>query len=262
MRAMNIAATGMLAQQLNVEVISNNLANLTTTAYKRQRAEFKDLLYQTEQRVGSQGAEDGTVIPAGIQIGLGVKTGAVYRINEQGNMQETKNPLDIAIQGNGFFQVQLPNGEIGFTRAGAFQKSPEGEIVTQEGYPLATSITIPDNAREISVTSTGKVQVTIDGQVDPQDVGTIELASFINVNGLEARGDSIYIETAASGQPLTGVPGDPGFGTVLNRYLEASNVDSVKEITNLIVAQRSYEMNSKVISAADEMMRTASQLRN
>lgn len=262
MRALNIAATGMLAQQLNVEVISNNLANLTTTGYKRQRAEFKDLLYQSQQRVGAQGAETGTVIPAGIQLGLGVKTGAVYRINEQGALQETKNPLDVAIQGQGFFQVELPNGEIGYTRAGAFALSPEGEIVTQEGYRLATSISVPANAKEIAITSTGVVQAVIDGEVAPQQIGTLELATFINPNGLEALGDNLFQETTASGEPVTGNPGDAGFGTVLQRYLENSNVDSVKEITNLIVAQRSYEMNSKVISAADEMLRTATSIKN
>lgn len=262
MRSLSIAASGMLAQQLNVEVISNNLANLSTTGYKRQRAEFKDLLYQTQQAVGAQGAQSGTVVPTGIQLGLGVKTGAVYRINEQGAMQSTNNPLDMAVQGKGFFQVTLPNGEVGYTRAGSFQLSPEGEIVTQEGYPLATSITVPATAKSITVTATGKVQATLDGQIAASDLGTIELANFINPNGLEALGDNLYIETASSGGPLTGTPGDVGFGTLLQNYLESSNVDSVKEITSLIVAQRSYEMNSKVISASDEMMRTASQIKN
>ncbi len=262
MRALNIAASGMLAQQLNVEVISNNLANLSTTGYKRQRAEFKDLLYQTQQAAGAQGAESGTVIPAGIQLGLGVKAGAVYRVNEQGTVQPTSNELDVAVQGKGYFQVTLPNGDVGYTRSGAFGLSPQGDIVTQEGYPLATSITIPSTAKSITISATGKVQATIDGQIGTSDLGTIELANFVNPNGLEALGDNLYKETAASGGPLTGNPGDVGFGSLLQNYLETSNVDSVKEITSLIVAQRSYEMNSKVISAADQMMQTANQIKN
>lgn len=262
MRAMNIAASGMLAQQLNVEVISNNLANISTTGYKRQRAEFKDLLYQTEQAVGAQSAQSGTVIPSGIQIGLGVKTGAIYRVNEQGTMQSTGNELDVAIQGKGYFQVTLPSGDVGYTRAGSFQLSPEGEMVTQEGYPLATSITIPSNAKSVTISATGQVQAKIEGQIAVQDLGTLELANFINPNGLEALGDNMFKETVASGGPITGTPGDIGFGTTLQNYLENSNVDSVKEITSLITAQRSYEMNSKVISTADQMMQVANQVKN
>ena len=262
MRALNIAASGMLAQQLNVEVISNNLANLTTTGYKEQRAEFKDLLYQTENQVGAQGAESGTVVPSGIQLGLGVKAGAIYRINQQGTMTNTNNPLDVGVQGAGYFQVTLPNGEIGYTRDGSFSLNATGEVVTQEGYPLATSITVPANAKSVTISSAGLVQANIDGQTTPSTLGTIELATFINPNGLEALGNNLFQETEASGQPQTGVPGEVGFGTVLQNYLESSNVDSVKAITDLIVAQRSYEMNSKVITAADQMMQTANQVKS
>lgn len=261
MRALNIAATGMLAQQMNVEVISNNLANLSTTAYKRQRAEFKDLLYQQYERPGSQGATEGSVIPSGIQLGLGVRPGAVYRINEQGVPQETNNDLDITIQGKGYFIVQMANGQEGYTRAGAFQLSPEGQIITQEGYTVSPGITIPEGAQKVTITASGVVQATIDGQIDPQTLGQLELATFVNPNGLEAMGDNIFKETTASGQAQTAFAGDEGYGTLLQGYLENSNVDPVREITTLIVAQRSYEMNSKIITAADEMLRAAAQLR-
>lgn len=262
MRALNIAATGMLAQQMNVEVISNNLANLSTTGYKRQRAEFKDLLYQQYERPGSQGAGEGSTIPAGIQLGLGVRPGAVYRINEQGVPQETSNELDLTIQGKGYFIVQMPNGTEAYTRAGAFQLSPEGEIITQEGYTVSPGITIPEGAQKISITATGTVQAVLSGSVDPQTIGTLELATFVNPNGLEALGDNLFRETTASGEAQTAAPGEEGYGTLLQGYLENSNVDPVREITTLIVAQRSYEMNSKIITAADEMLRAAAQLRS
>ncbi len=259
MRALNIAATGMAAQQLNVEVISNNLANVNTTAYKAQRAEFEDLLYQSRQTVGTQANESGTIVPSGIQLGLGVKTGAVYRINEQGSLTQTNNPLDVAIQGAGYIQVQLPSGDIGYTRAGSLTTNGDGEVVTQDGYPLENSITIPKNTSSVTITPTGVVQATIPGQTTPQTLGTLQLATFMNPNGLAALGNNLYQETDASGQPQTGNPGDVGFGTLLQNNLESSNVDSVSEITNLIVAQRSYEMNSKVITASDQMMQTANQ---
>lgn len=262
MRALNIAASGMAAQQLNVEVISNNLANVNTTGYKQQRAEFKDLLYQVQQGVGTQGAESGTVVPSGIQLGLGVKTGSVYRITSQGTPTQTGNPLDVAIQGAGYLQVTLPDGTIGYTRDGALTTNGEGEVVTQEGYPLANSITIPKNTTNITITSSGVIQATVAGNTSPTTVGTLELATFMNPNGLAAQGDNLFTETDASGQPTTGNPGDTGFGTILQNYLESSNVDSVKEITNLIVAQRSYEMNSKVITAADQMLQTANQVKS
>ena len=261
MRSLNIAATGMLAQQLNVDVISNNLANLSTTGYKRQRAEFKDLLYQQFERPGSQGADSGSIIPSGIKLGLGVRAGAVYRIAEQGVPNETGNNLDLAVQGKGYFKVELPNGEEGYTRAGAFQLSPDGQIITQEGYTVSPGISVPAGAENITITSTGVVQAKLAGQIAPQTVGQFELVNFVNPNGLEATGDNIFKETTASGEALAAFPGDEGYGTLLQGYLESSNVDPVREITTLIVAQRSYEMNSKIITASDEMLRAASQLR-
>jgi flagellar basal-body rod protein FlgG len=261
MRALSIAATGMLAQQLNVEVISNNIANMNTTAYKRQRAEFQDLLYQDERRVGSTSSDAGTIVPSGIQLGLGVRTAAVYRMTGQGNLMSTENTLDLAVQGKGFFQIELPSGEIAYTRAGSFQLSPLGEIVTADGYVVLPGITIPDDAIDATVNTSGEVLVTLTGEVTPQNVGQIELTSFANQVGLQAMGNNLFLETTASGPPITGVPGETGFGTVLQGFLETSNVDVVREITNLIRAQRAYEMNSKVIETADQMLQTASQMR-
>jgi flagellar basal-body rod protein FlgG len=250
----------MLAQQLNVEVISNNIANMNTTAYKRQRAEFQDLLYQDERRVGSTSSDSGTIVPSGIQLGLGVRTAAVYRMTGQGQIVTTENSLDLAIQGKGYFQVELPSGETAYTRAGSFQLSPEGQIVTANGYTVLPGITVPNDAVDVTVNSSGEVQVTIAGQVQPQTVGQLEFATFPNEVGLQALGDNLFAETPASGNPTTGVPGSTGFGTVLQGYLETSNVDVVQEITNLIRAQRAYEMNSKVIETTDQMLQTTSQI--
>jgi flagellar basal-body rod protein FlgG len=261
MRALSIAATGMLAQQLNVEVIANNIANMNTTAFKRQRAEFQDLLYQDARTAGSTSSDAGTIVPSGIQLGLGVRTAAVYRMSGQGNLISTENNFDLAIQGKGYFQVELPSGETAYSRAGSFQMSPTGEIVTADGYTVLPGITIPNDAAEITVNASGEVLVTLSGQVTPQNVGQIELASFANQVGLQAMGNNLFLETAASGTATTGVPGQVGFGTVLQGFLETSNVDVVLEITNLIRAQRAYEMNSKVIETADQMLQTASQLR-
>ncbi|MEQ9640480.1 MAG: flagellar basal-body rod protein FlgG [Alphaproteobacteria bacterium] len=261
MRSLSIAATGMLAQQLNVDVLSNNIANMATTGYKRQRAEFQDLLYQDLNRVGSQSSDAGTVVPAGVQLGVGVRTAAVYRINEQGNLTDTKNRFDIAIQGNGYFRVQLPSGEDAYTRAGSFQLSPTGQMVTQNGYTVQPGITIPQDAVSVDINESGEVSVKIDGQVDPQIVGQLELAIFFNDAGLELVGDNLLKETPASGAAALSVPGSPGYGTVLQGFLETSNVNAVQEITMLIQAQRAYEMNSKVITTADEMLRTTSTLR-
>lgn len=257
MRALNIAATGMMAQQMNVEVISHNIANLSTTGFKRQRAEFQDLLYQNQSRVGTNSTDAGTIIPTGIQLGLGVKAAAVYRIHGQGNLSQTDNPLDLAINGEGYFQIEMPNGDIAYTRAGAFQVDPEGQIVTPEGFVVVPGITIPDDALEISVNNSGEVFVRQQGQVETTNLGQMELVRFINPGGLEARGDNLFFETAASGEPIQGVAGEEGFGTLEQGFVEASNVNPVTEITNLIVAQRAYEMNSKVISASDEMLQTA-----
>lgn len=261
MRSLNIAATGMLAQQLNVEVISNNIANMTTTGFKRQRPEFQDLLYQSEKRIGANAADTGTLVPAGIQIGLGVRTAAVYRITEQGNLLNTKSTFDIAVQGRGFFRIQLPTGEDGYTRAGSFQLSPNGEIVTSEGDVVQPGVTIPPDAVDVSINATGDVEVKIAGQVTPSNVGTIELVNFPNEAGLEAIGNNMFLETPSSGTAVTGTPGQAGFGTLVQGFLETSNVNAVSEITNLITAQRAYEMNSKVLTTSDEMMAAVSQLR-
>ncbi len=260
MRALDIAATGMQAQQTNVEVISNNIANMTTTGYKRRRAEFTDLIYQNLRRVGSTSSDAGQVLPSGAQIGLGVKTVAVVPNNEQGNLQQTGNSLDIAISGNGYFQVALPNGQIGYTRDGSFALSPTGQIVTSDGYVVQPAITIPPAATSVTINAAGQVQATLDGQVAPQLVGQLQLANFPNPAGLEAQGDNLFLATSASGTATTGVPQAPGFGTVQQGFIETSNVNVVSEITDLITAQRAYEMNSKVITAGDEMMSTLTNL--
>jgi len=256
MRALSIAATGMQAQQTNVEVISNNIANMNTTAYTRRRTEFNDLLYQNLRRQGAATSDAGTVVPAGVQLGLGVRTAAVYRITEQGSLNNTDNTLDLAIEGNGYFQITLPSGETAYTRAGAFQLSDAGEIVTNDGYTVQPGITIPSNSTGITINASGEVWVSIDGQTSQSNVGTLTLANFINEAGMEAIGDNLYLETDASGAPTTGAPDTTGYGSILQGYLETSNVDVVTEITDLISAQRAYEMNSKVISTADEMLST------
>ena len=261
MRSLSIASTGMLAQQLNVEVISNNIANMNTTGFKRQRAEFQDLLYQSEERVGTNSSDSGTIVPSGVQMGLGVKTAAVYRIGQQGNLTATDNTYDLAIQGKGFFKIKLPSGDTAYTRAGSFQLSPQGKIVTTEGYDVQPGITIPNNAVSVSIDASGEVMAKIDGQVTPQNVGQLELATFPNEAGLEAKGDNLLLETPASGNATTAVAGSPGVGTILQGFLETSNVNVVQEITNLITAQRAYEMNSKVIETSDQMMQSLSQLR-
>jgi len=261
MRSLSIAATGMLAQQMNVEVISNNIANVNTTGFKRQRAEFQDLLYQDLLRAGTNSSESGTIVPSGIQIGLGVKPAAVYRITEQGNITITGNDLDMAINGKGYFPVEMPSGDIGYTRAGAFGRSPDGDLVTPNGYIVQPGITIPTNAVGISVNAQGEVSATIQGQTAPQVVGQLQLTTFANEAGLQAVGDNLFLETTASGIGTLGNPGAPGFGTIQQGALETSNVNVVSEITNLITAQRAYEMNSRVIKASDEMLSSVVQLR-
>ena len=261
MKSLSIAATGMLAQQLNVDVISNNIANMNTTGYKRRRAEFQDLLYQNLRRIGATSSDAGTIVPSGVQIGLGVRTVAVYRIIEQGNLVSTENTFDLAVQGKGYFRIQLPSGEDGYTRAGAFQLSPDGEIVTTDGFVVSPGIAIPQDAVDVSVNATGEVQVKLAGRVEPTVVGQLELATFANEAGLEAIGDNLFLETPASGGAIIGVPGVDGVGTVLQGFLETSNVNPVHEITALITAQRAYEMNSQVITLSDEMLATVNRLR-
>jgi flagellar basal-body rod protein FlgG len=260
MRAMNIAATGMIAQQTNVEVIANNIANQSTTGFKRQRAEFQDLLYQSERRGGATSSDSGTIVPIGVQVGLGVKTAAINRINIQGNLIQTGNPLDLAIQGRGFFQILQPDGTTAYSRDGSFALSPTGEIVTSDGFVVQPGITIPQNTISVAINSSGQVQAQVAGQINPQTVGQLQLANFPNEAGLEALGNNLMLETPASGQPTTGNPGSTGFGTLNQGLIETSNVDIVSEITNLITAQRAYEMNSKVISTTDQMLSSLNQI--
>ncbi len=261
MRSLSIAATGMLAQQLNVEVISNNIANINTTGFKRQRAEFNDLLYQDLLRAGTNSSDTGTVVPSGIQIGLGVKPAAVYRITEQGNLLITDNNLDLAISGKGYLVVELPSGETGYTRSGALARSANGDLVTANGYTVQPGITIPDDAIDITINPQGEVFVTIQGQTAPRSVGQLQLAGFPNEAGMQAIGDNLFLETRASGLATLGTPGAAGFGSIQQGALETSNVNVVAEITILITAQRAYEMNSRVIQASDEMLSSVVQLR-
>jgi flagellar basal-body rod protein FlgG len=261
MRALHIASTGMLAQQTNVEVISNNIANLSTTGYKRQRAEFQDLLYSNIVRPGAQSSDIGTIIPSGIQLGNGVKTAAVYRINEQGTLQRTDNKLDIGINGQGYFQVDLPNGEIAYTRDGTFSLDAQGQVVTQQGYIVRGVNQIPRGATDIVINEVGQMFVKLDGTTAPVQQGQFQMVTFPNPTGLEAVGNNLLLETPASGTPITGNAGDQGFGTLQQGAVENSNVDIVSEITNLITAQRAYEMNSKVVKAADDMLNTVNSMR-
>jgi flagellar basal-body rod protein FlgG len=257
---LEIGATGMQAQELNVNVISNNIANMTTTAFKKQRAQFQDLLYQTQLRGGAASSNQNTTIPEGIQLGLGVKTGSVYRINEQGTLQITGNPLDIANEAAGYFQITLPDGTTAYTRDGSFQQDQNGHVVTSQGYLLQPGITIPTNTVSITISPVGQVQIQLQNQTALQTVGQLQLAIFPNQAGLDALGNNLFKQTEASGNPVTGNPGDPGFGTLEQGALENSNVDVVTEITNLIQAQRAYEMNSKVIQSGSDMLTTISQV--
>lgn len=261
LRSLDIGATGMLAQQTNVDVISNNIANTTTSGYKRQRAEFHDLIYQNKVLPGATSSDSGTTVPTGIQFGLGVGLGSIYRLHEQGTIKITGNPLDLAITGKGYFQIDLPNGDTAYTRSGVFQLNQNGEIVTSQGYLLQPGITVPNDAEEVVINNSGEVLVKQPNQTALANVGQLELASFVNPAGLEGIGDTLFTETDASGAPITSNPAEDDFGEVKQGALENSNVDIVEEITNLITAQRAYEMNSKVITASDEMLQTVTQLR-
>ncbi len=262
MRALSIAATGMAAQQLNVEVISNNISNSSTTGFKASRVEFQDLLYQNMRTVGSASSDSGTIVPSGLQVGLGVMPAATYRVNTQGNISVTGNPLDLAINGRGYYQVQMPDGTTSYTRSGALQLNASGQIVTADGYQVLPSITVPNTATAVTVNASGQILATITGQTAQQTLGQLQLASFINPVGLEAIGNNLLKETDASGSPSTANPGTSGMGTIVQGSLETSNVDIVTEITNLITAQRAYEMNSKVINTADQMLSTSSQMKS
>lgn len=261
MRALAIAATGMSAQEQNLEVIANNVANINTTGFKRSRAEFTDLIYQTERLMGVSTRGRDATVPEGAQIGLGVRTAAIRSVNLQGALTSTGNQLDLAINGRGWFQITTTNGDTVYTRDGALNINQNGQIVTADGYTVTPTMVVPPNATAITVSQTGVVTATIPGQPMPQQIGQITIANFINDAGLQALGGNYFQPTEASGLPQVGVPGDTAFGILQQGYIEASNVDPVTEITNLISAQRAYEMNSKVIQAADQMSGTISNLR-
>jgi flagellar basal-body rod protein FlgG len=261
MMALRTAATGMAAQSLNVDVISNNIANMNTVGFKKSRAEFEDLIYQNLEQAGSQSSSTGTVVPTGVQVGAGVATGSVYRITTEGSLTQTGNTLDLAVSGQGYFQVLLPSGDTAYTRAGNFSVNGQGQLVTADGYQVIPQITIPQGVTNVTISQAGQVQVTTAGSIAPQQVGQLQLASFFNEAGLNATGNNLFTQTDASGAPTVGLPGVQGMGTVMQGYTEASNVDPVSEITNLIIAQRAYEMNSKVITTADQMLSTNTQMK-
>ena len=254
MKALEIASLGMLAQQQNVDVLANNLANMNTTAFRRSQAAFQDLIYTNMARPGSSKSRAGPLVPAGIQSGHGVQLSSTFRVNEQGSLRATNNTLDMAIKGKGYFQIQLPNGQTAFSRIGTFQLNNEGQIVTHDGNPLAGGITIPPNAIDVTINASGGVQVKLQGNSTFQTVGQIELATFQNQGGLDARGDGLFLATTSSGPPTPGIPGLEGRGTILQGFLETSNVNPIHEISKLIAAQRAYEMNSRVVKAADDAM--------
>jgi len=251
-----IAKTGLEAQQTKMATISNNLANASTTGFKRDRAVFADLIYQNIVQVGSQSSQD-TVMPSGLNIGTGVRTVATEKLFTQGNIVQTGNSLDVAIQGRGFLQILMPDGETAYTRDGTLQKDATGQLVTSMGYNLEPGITIPDDALTVSISSDGVVSVVSQGSSSPAEVGTIQLADFVNPSGLQAMGNNLYIESGASGSPQTGTPGLTGLGTLIQSSLEGSNVNTVEELVNMIETQRAYEMNSKAISTADQMLQYA-----
>jgi flagellar basal-body rod protein FlgG len=254
-----ISKTGMEAQQMQLDVISNNLANVSTNGFKKAHAVFEDLMYQNLRQVGANNAEQST-LPTGLQIGLGVRTVATSRTFSQGNLQQSNNNLDVAIQGNGFFQVTMPDGTTGYTRDGAFQLDNQGRVVTSSGLLVQGGITVPANATNVSIAQDGTVSASVPGTTAPQTVGNITTASFINPAGLEPKGQNIYQETAASGQPNAGVPNSNGLGAVLQGFVETSNVNVVQELVTMIQTQRAYEMNSKAIQTSDQMLQKLGQL--
>lgn len=261
MKILQIAATGMAAQQMRVETIANNLSNMSTTGYNARRAEFADLHYQQYARAGTINAADGTVLPTGVQLGLGVRPSSITIQLSQGALSQTGNELDLAIEGNGYLELTLPSGQAAFTRDGGLKRSAEGLIVTSDGYPVAPEIVIPEDARSISINADGEVYAYFQDTTDAQLLGQFTMAGFANAKGLEALGGSLFVETEASGPPFVAPPGEDGLGTLRQGYLEDSSVDAVREVTELIEAQRGYEMNSKVISAADQMLSATTQVR-
>lgn len=261
MNALQIAATGMSAQQMKVEVVANNLANMSTTGYNARRADFSDLMYSQIQRPGAISAQDGTMLPTGVQLGLGVRPASVSVVLAQGSLSQTGGDLDLAIEGQGYIEVTLPSGQPAYTRDGALKRSAEGLIVTSDGYAVAPGITIPSDARSISINSNGEVYAYFSDQIEPSLLGQFTLASFSNEKGLEAMGSNLFLESPASGPASVGTPGIDGFGLLRQGYLEESSVDSVREVTELIKAQRGYELNAKVITAVDQMMSATTQVR-
>lgn len=261
MRALDIAATGMSAQQLRVDVISNNIANMSTTGYSPRRADFADLHYQQMTRAGAINAADGTIIPAGVQVGLGVRPAAVTVTWQQGTVAATGGDLDVAIEGRGYLEITLPNGESAYTRDGALQRTGDGLIVTADGFEVNPGLTIPEDARAIEINASGEVYASFLDEVEPQLLGQLNIVGFSNDSGLEAIGSNLFLETGASGPPLVGQPGEDGLGTFRQGYVEQSSVDSVREITDLIEAQRGYELNAKVLTAADQMLGATTQVR-
>ncbi|RYG61244.1 MAG: flagellar basal-body rod protein FlgG [Alphaproteobacteria bacterium] len=258
MQALRIAATGMNAQQLNVDVLSNNIANLNTTGFKQGQAAFSDLIYQNRIGVGAITSSAGTLAPTGLQIGLGVNIGSVYRIMQQGAINQTSNPLDLAMSGRGFFRVTMPDGSTSYTRDGSFQLNQDGQLVTKDGFTVDPAITVPTNATDFTVTNLGIVSAKVDGVVT--ELGTITVSMFVNEAGLESLGDNYYRETEASGAAADVNPSEDGAGTIRQGALESSNVDAIESITRLITAQRAYELNSKIITAADQMLSTLTQM--
>lgn len=261
MNALKIAATGMSAQQTRVEVISNNLANMSTTGYNTRRAEFADLHYQQLTRAGTINAVDGTLVPAGVQLGLGVRPTAVSINVSQGALSQTGGDLDLAIEGRGYIEVTMPAGNSGYTRDGALKRTGDGLVVTSDGFPVVPNITIPEDARSISVSPDGEVFAYFADRIEPEQLGQLSLAAFTNEKGLEALGSNLFSETNASGPPAVGTPGENGLGFLRHGFLEDSSVDPVREITELIEAQRGYELNAKVITAADQMLGATTQIR-
>ncbi|HXG31298.1 MAG TPA: flagellar basal-body rod protein FlgG [Thermodesulfobacteriota bacterium] len=259
-KSLFIAATGMQAQSLNIDVVANNLANANTVGYKKSRADFQELMYQDLRTPGASSAE-GTEIPSGIQIGLGVKPVAVQKVFQQGDFVHTENPLDLVIEGDGFFQITKPDGTIAYTRSGAFKLDSEGRIVNSDGYPLEPEIVIPPDALSITIGSDGIVSVVEAGSTEPTEIGQIELARFVNPGGLKAIGKSLFEPTASSGDPITDVPGSEGLGTLSQGFIELSNVNIVEEMINMIISQRAYEMNSKAVQASDEMLQLTNNMK-
>ena len=261
MKALYIASTGMSAQERNVEIISNNIANMRTTGFKRQRAEFQDLLYQTYRRAGSSTSDQGTVAPVGVEVGSGVRTVATPRVMSQGSVVPTEKELDVAIRGEGFFLVQLPDGRTAYTRDGSFERDATGQLVNVNGHPIQPGVTGPDGASSISIGPDGTVEAFLNNDPLPTQIGQLQLARFVNKAGLESIGDNLFVETGSSGPAQIGVASADGMGNMMQGYLEMANVNAVTEIADLIAAQRAYEMNARVVSGADEMLQATSQLR-